>query len=214
MYFNNTNWDTRGVLLSETSKQHKLAYDISFQKMPSKDEVMYVHTAETSALSADGFDIVLKRKTRPYMLNIYMPTTALVIISWIAFLIPPDMVPGRMGLLVTVFLVLSNIATGTRALSPDSGSLTVVDIWLLACTAFVAVALCEYALILYSKFSKQRKLETIKRVTILPLHLVKNTSTSNESNKSKLSLNKMDKIALIAAPVTFALFVILYIIII
>lgn len=193
-----------------------LAYDISFQKMPSKDKVVYVHTAESSVLSADGFDIILKRKTRPYVLNIYVLTTTLVIISWNSFLIPPDMVADRMGLLLTIFLVLANIATGARVLSPNSGSMTVLDSWLLACTAFVAVALCEYTLILYSKFSRQRKLEGIKRVHVLPSHLVKNTkntsSISNERNENKLSLNKMDKISLIAAPVTFALFVILYVI--
>ena len=32
-----------------------------------------------------------------------------VVVSWISFLVPPDIVPGRMALLVTVFLVLINI---------------------------------------------------------------------------------------------------------
>ena len=31
------------------------------------------------------------------------------LVSWISFLIPPDIVPGRMTLLITVFLVLVNI---------------------------------------------------------------------------------------------------------
>ena len=32
-----------------------------------------------------------------------------LLVSWISFLIPPDIVPGRMTLLITVFLVLVNI---------------------------------------------------------------------------------------------------------
>jgi hypothetical protein len=32
-----------------------------------------------------------------------------VIVSWISFLIPMDVIPGRMALLVTLFLVLVNI---------------------------------------------------------------------------------------------------------
>ena len=32
-----------------------------------------------------------------------------ILVSWISFLIPPDIVPGRMTLLITVFLVLVNI---------------------------------------------------------------------------------------------------------
>ena len=73
----------------------------------------------------------------------------LVIISWVSFFIPPDTVPGRMGLLVTIFLVLSNVATGTRANSPGSGKVTVIDIWLQGCIFFVACALFEYAFLLF-----------------------------------------------------------------
>ena len=32
-----------------------------------------------------------------------------MIVSWISFLIPMDVIPGRMALLVTLFLVLVNI---------------------------------------------------------------------------------------------------------
>ncbi len=38
-------------------------------------------------------------------MNLYMPTFFLVSISWIGFWIDPSNVPGRMSLLVTLFLV-------------------------------------------------------------------------------------------------------------
>ena len=46
-------------------------------------------------------------------------------VSWISFLIPPDIVPGRMALLITLFLVLINIFNNvtTNSERVDSTSL-------------------------------------------------------------------------------------------
>ncbi len=41
----------------------------------------------------------------PHYLNLYVPTFFLVSISWISFWIDPANVPGRMGILITLFLV-------------------------------------------------------------------------------------------------------------
>ena len=32
-----------------------------------------------------------------------------MVVSWISFVVPPDVIPGRMALLITLFLVLVNI---------------------------------------------------------------------------------------------------------
>ena len=42
-----------------------------------------------------------------------------VIVSWVSFLINPHVVPGRMGLLVTLFLVLINIFNSVRLVNND-----------------------------------------------------------------------------------------------
>ena len=63
---------------------------------------------ETFALA--GFRIDFKRSRSPYLLNVYLPTGLLTFISFIGFLIPVDIVPGRMALMVTIFLMLVNIS--------------------------------------------------------------------------------------------------------
>ena len=40
-----------------------------------------------------------------------------VVVSWVSFLIKPEVVPGRMALLVTLFLVLINIFNSVRYVS-------------------------------------------------------------------------------------------------
>jgi hypothetical protein len=50
----------------------------------------------------------------PLVINVYFPSSILVVASWVSFLIPPELVPGRMSLLVTVLLMLISISVNNR----------------------------------------------------------------------------------------------------
>ena len=47
-----------------------------------------------------------------------------VVVSWISFLVNPEVIPGRMTLLVTIFLVLINIFNTIQTNSPKAEGLT------------------------------------------------------------------------------------------
>ena len=49
-----------------------------------------------------------------YLVQVYLPSCMFVVVSWVSFLIKPEVVPGRMALLVTLFLVLINIFNSVR----------------------------------------------------------------------------------------------------
>ena len=66
-----------------------------------------------------------------------------VIVSWISFLIPAEIIPGRMALLVTLFLVLVNIFNNVTTNTPKAEGLTAIEAWMLACILFVFGALVE-----------------------------------------------------------------------
>ena len=68
--------------------------------------------------SLSGFTFTLDRCITPFFMNIYLPTSLLTIASFIGFLIPVDKVPGRMALLVTIFLMLVNISSTERSKGP------------------------------------------------------------------------------------------------
>ena len=51
-------------------------------------------------------DLRLSRNFLNHAIQTFMPTACLVLLSWISFLIPPYIVPGRMVLLVTLLLVV------------------------------------------------------------------------------------------------------------
>ena len=89
-----------------------------------------------------------------YIITYYLPSGLFVLVSWISFLIPPDIVPGRMALLITLFLVLVNIFNNVNTNSPKAEGLTAIEIWMLACILFVFGALVVYAVVLYLKQKK------------------------------------------------------------
>ena len=81
-----------------------------------------------------------------------------VIVSWISFLIPMDVIPGRMALLVTLFLVLVNIFNTVTTNTPKAEGLTAIEAWMLACILFVFGALIEWVLASISCFTQHVKL--------------------------------------------------------
>ena len=52
-----------------------------------------------------------------------------------------DVIPGRMGLLVTLFLVLVNIFNTVTTNTPKAEGLTAIEAWMLSCILFVFGAL-------------------------------------------------------------------------
>ena len=55
------------------------------------------------------FDIEMKRQIEPYLYQYYLPCIAIVLVSFISFIIPLAAIPGRVALVVTQFLTLTNI---------------------------------------------------------------------------------------------------------
>ena len=92
-------------------------FDVSFVNL--SDKTFSQHLGEE--FSVTGFNVELKRSPTPFYMNVYLPTGLLTIISFIGFLIPVEVVPGRMALLVTVFLMLVNTASVERNRSPMVG---------------------------------------------------------------------------------------------
>ena len=56
-----------------------------------------------------GFNITLKRIIQPYLYKYYFPCIAIVVVSQTSFIIPLSDIPGRVALVVTQFLTLTNI---------------------------------------------------------------------------------------------------------
>ena len=73
------------------------------------------------------------------------------VIFQVSFVIPPDIVPGRMGLLITSLLVLVNLFASITRESPNSDSFTTISTWMIVCILFVCSATWEYFCILLAR---------------------------------------------------------------
>merc|ERR1719410_2368701 len=93
---------------------------------------------------------ILQPKLTKYFLGLF------VVVSWISFVVPPDVIPGRMALLITLFLVLVNIFNTVTTNTPKAEGLTAIETWMLSCLLFVFGALVEYAVILFNKQGQKK----------------------------------------------------------
>ena len=93
--------------------------------------------------------IEMKRILMPYIVKSFIPTTLIVMVSWTSFLVSPDCVPGRSGLLVTLLLVLITIYLHDLDVSPSIHGITPLIIWNQICLTMVIISLFEYAGIMY-----------------------------------------------------------------
>jgi len=143
-----------------------LDYSINIKNLRRKDQLFDAGALGNFSLA--GFEMTLERHYTSYIITYYLPSGLFVVVSWISFLIPPDIVPGRMALLITLFLVLVNIFNNINSNSPKAEGLTAIEIWMLACILFVFGALIVYAVILNQKLVKsdvrksQKKKKKIK----------------------------------------------------
>jgi len=120
-----------------------------------------------------------KRRVLDHVLQTFFPTVCLVCLSWISFLIPPYIVPGRMVLLVTVLLVIFSTYQNEGDTSPRASGLKAIDIWFIACMIFILAAIFEYACLLYLKklFIRRKRLEKIEEKAKIRSHSSASIST-------------------------------------
>lgn len=84
---------------------------------------------ELTRKEVTGFAISLTRYPYPFFFDTYLPTELLTLISFIGFVIPVEIVPGRTALLVTIFLMLINISNMVQHRGPVVRKIIIIIIF-------------------------------------------------------------------------------------
>ena len=66
-------------------------------------------TRNSDVISSVYLHLNLERMLYPYISKYYFPSIVIVCISQVSFIIPPSSIPGRLGLVATLFLTMTNI---------------------------------------------------------------------------------------------------------
>uniref|UniRef100_A0A8C0K2G2 Glycine receptor alpha 4 (pseudo n=1 Tax=Canis lupus dingo TaxID=286419 RepID=A0A8C0K2G2_CANLU len=87
----------------------------------------------------------LERQMGYYLIQMYIPSLLIVILSWVSFWINMDAAPARVSLGITTVLTMTTQSSGSRASLPKVSYVKAIDIWMAVCLLFVFSALLEYA---------------------------------------------------------------------
>ncbi|XP_075799250.1 gamma-aminobutyric acid receptor subunit beta-1 isoform X2 [Microtus pennsylvanicus] len=121
----------------------------------------------------------LKRNIGYFILQTYMPSTLITILSWVSFWINYDASAARVALGITTVLTMTTISTHLRETLPKIPYVKAIDIYLMGCFVFVFLALLEYAFVNYIFFGKGPQKKGAS----------KQDQSANEKNK--LEMNKV-----------------------
>ncbi|PIO69081.1 Cation transporter family protein [Teladorsagia circumcincta] len=91
----------------------------------------------------------MKRMFRFYVAQIYLPSTLLVVVSWVSFWLERTAVPARVTLGVTTLLTMTTQAAAINNSLPPVSYIKAVDVWIGTCLAFIFAAVVEFAIVSY-----------------------------------------------------------------
>ncbi|CAG0921923.1 unnamed protein product [Notodromas monacha] len=143
-------------------------------------------------------EYMLRRAVGFHLVQSYLPTMLIVVISWVSFWMDVDSVPGRTTLGVTTLLTMSTKASGVQMEIPQVSYVKAIDVWMGACTAFIFAALLEFTLVNY--FYRKDLLMIQKEMAHSCSGMeVKTTSSSSRRDDTKAAAVGEEDIQLAAA---------------
>uniref|UniRef100_T1IZK8 Neurotransmitter-gated ion-channel transmembrane domain-containing protein n=1 Tax=Strigamia maritima TaxID=126957 RepID=T1IZK8_STRMM len=107
---------------------------------------IYLSTGNYSRLACEFFFV---RDMGYYLIQLYIPSGLIVIISWVSFWLNRNASPARVSLGVTTVLTMTTLMSSTNAALPKVSYVKSIDIYLGTCFVLVFAALLEYAAVGY-----------------------------------------------------------------
>lgn len=109
-------------------------------------KVIELSTGNYSRLIAQ---IQFARSLGFYLIQIYVPASLIVVISWVSFWLHRNATPARVALGVTTVLTMTTLISSTNAQLPKISYIKSIDVYLGTCFVMVFASLLEYATVGY-----------------------------------------------------------------
>lgn len=178
---------------------------------------------DTGVFSFLNVTFTLERQNGYHLIQTYLPTFLIVMISWVSFWLNVDATPARVTLGVTTLLTMTTVASGVRTQLPPVSYIKAIDVWIGACSVMVFGALLEFTLVNYLSRSKMRPEEFRKSINIFHRNrkgLEKQdadetvnkyeTRGNMEQQKNLKRSQNVDKVCRIMFPFMFFVFNVIY----
>uniref|UniRef100_A0A0K0EED8 Gamma-aminobutyric acid receptor subunit beta n=1 Tax=Strongyloides stercoralis TaxID=6248 RepID=A0A0K0EED8_STRER len=125
---------------------------------------------------------LFKRNIGYYIIQIYLPSILIVIISWVSFWIRRESTPARISLGVLTVLTMTTLMTTTNSTLPKVSYVKSIDIFLGFSFLMVFASLLEYAAVGY--MTKRKKIILKRKVT--------KSALINCENQKKLTISNIN----------------------
>ncbi|KAL3084706.1 hypothetical protein niasHT_031591 [Heterodera trifolii] len=150
------------------------------QLTPESCDGSYMYAIMSGTFKYDKFScleavIHLNRQIGYHVVQSFIPTGLIVMISWVSFWIDRRAVPARVTLSFTTLLSLSTLGNGLRFNLPQVAYAKAIDFWFGSCMFFVFLSLVEFAAV----NSYMREAEKYER---LASYSAKKEMTNEEGN--------------------------------
>ncbi|XP_077979460.1 glycine receptor subunit alpha-1-like [Glandiceps talaboti] len=130
-------WHERSVILEDITMP-----DFSISQSYT---TMLLHEYPMGKYSRLTCTFYMERELIFYLMEHYVPSALLVILSWVSFWIGVDVTPARASLGITTVLTLTTLSSGARANLPKVSYIKAIDVWMFTCSFFTFAALLEFA---------------------------------------------------------------------
>ncbi|CAL1539755.1 unnamed protein product [Lymnaea stagnalis] len=110
----------------------------------------------------------LARNIGFYIVQMYIPSMLIVMLSWISFWLTVNSVPGRVSLGLLTVLTMTTQSSSVNAALPRVSYTKAIDVWMSTCLVFVFAALLEFAVV--NVLSRKESISgfSLKNVFTLP----------------------------------------------
>ncbi|KAM7313705.1 glycine receptor subunit alpha-3-like [Ixodes scapularis] len=145
----------------------------------------YTEEIETGNFSCLRLRFLLDRQNGFHMIQTYLPTYIVVMVSWIPFWIRPDVIPPRAILGVKTLLTLAGIYLGASTHLPNVVYSKAIDVWLVACILLIIGALIEFGIVNYLFLSKLTRAEYLQAISVFRRHKIPKDASGLPVNQKR-----------------------------
>ncbi|XP_031559188.1 glycine receptor subunit alpha-2-like isoform X2 [Actinia tenebrosa] len=153
---------THDLILSWASEPYKKSVGVA-DGVTLSQFALDEYTAEKSLANytTGSFTILkvtflIRRKKFYYVVQTYIPTILITILSWVSFWIPRSSPPARVALGITTVLALTTLIFGIQSSMPKVSYVKAIDWFLMISFSFVFAALIEYPSSTFIKFQAEK----------------------------------------------------------
>uniref|UniRef100_A0A671YWK7 Gamma-aminobutyric acid type A receptor subunit beta3 n=1 Tax=Sparus aurata TaxID=8175 RepID=A0A671YWK7_SPAAU len=136
----------------------------------------------TGAYPRLSLSFKLKRNIGYFILQTYMPSILITILSWVSFWINYDASAARVALGITTVLTMTTINTHLRETLPKIPYVKAIDMYLMGCFVMVFLALLEYAFVNYIFFGRGPQMQK---------KLAEKAEKANNEKAANCAVNKL-----------------------